>query len=261
MSTTSGKKQGSSSTALKALRVLEIVADSREALTPAQVAERLGSDKVSAYRMLVTLEEAGYLIRDDTSKRYALSYKVVSLSRNLLAENEVSKLIQQTLRDLSNRTQETLHYSVLDGFEAVLVHRVKGTQLVNVDFQIGDRSMLHCTSIGKAVLAYQSREFVAQFLDSELTRRTQHTIVDPERMAEELSRIREQGYAIDEREFAPDMRCIAVPVIESGGRVASGISISGPDSRFTRKYLKELSEPMVAASRELSRRLGGLPWQ
>ncbi len=253
-------KQGTSLTALKALRALEVVAEAREPLSAQDAADRLGTDKVSAYRMLVTLETAGYVVRDEHSRRYSLSYKVISLSRNLLAENEVTKLVTQTLHELSVTTKETLHYSVLDGNAAVLVHRVKGSQLVNVDFQIGDRASLHCTSIGKVLLAYQDTRYVDEVVAHGLPRFAENTVSDPDQLRVELQRIRAQGYALDDHEFSDTMRCIAVPIFSSGGRVQSGISISGPDSRFTIEKLHELKEPMLEASRKLSQHLGGIPW-
>jgi len=254
------KKQGASSTALKALRTLDIVASSRSDLSIQDVADRLKTDKVTAYRMLVTLYRAGYVVRNEATKRYRLSYKVVSLSRNLLAENEVTSLIVRTLRELSKETQETLHYSVLDGQEAVLIHRVKGTQLVNVDFQIGDRVPLHCTSIGKVLLAYQEPGFIDNVIAAGLTSFAPNTIVDTKALRKELERIRDEGYALDDHEFADNMRCIAVPVFENGGVVRSGISISGPDSRFTIDKLLDLKGPLMEASSTLSRQFGGIPW-
>ena len=256
--TPTDQKQGVSSTALKALRALEVVAESPTPLSVGDIASELGEGKITTYRMMVTLEQAGYVSRDPSSKRYSLSYKVVSLSRNLLAENEVSRQIQETLRTITHATHETLHYSVLDGFEAVLVYRVKGSQLVNVDFQIGDRTPLNCTSVGKAILAYQNDDFIDRFIESGLERRTEKTITEPDKLHAELRRIREKGYALDERELSPSMRCVAVPVFSKGG-VSSGISISGPVSRFSRKYLLELKDKMLAEATELSRRLGGTP--
>ena len=249
-----------SATALKALRVLEAVAASPTPVSVSELSATVGEDKTTTYRMLLTLVDAGYVARDELSKRYRCSYKVVSLSRNLLAENEVTNLTRQTLKQVSDLTRETLHYSVLDGEEAVLVLRVKGSQLVTVDFQIGDRSRLHCTSIGKALLAYQDVRFVERIIASGLPRLTAQTIGDADTLRKELHKIRSQGYAIDDREFAENMRCIAVPVFESGGHVSGGISISGPDSRFTLEKLEELKAPLLEASRSLSQQLGGFPW-
>ncbi len=250
-----------SSTALKALRVLEAVAASSAPASVSELAASVGEDKTTTYRMLLTLMDAGYVLRDELSRRYHCSYKVISLSRNLLAENEVTNLIRQTLKRVSDLTRETLHYTVLDGEEAVLVLRVKGTQLVNVDFQIGDRTKLHCTSIGKALLAYQDVRFIERIIAAGLSKVTDHTIVDADAFRKELHRIRSQGYAIDDREFADTMRCIAVPVFERGGHVFGGISISGPDSRFTMEKIEEMKVPLLEASRGLSQQLGGIPWQ
>ena len=250
----------SSSTAVRALKVLETVAASKGPISVSDVAQTLGLDKVTAYRMLITLEQAGYIVRDTISKRFSMSYKVVSLSRNLLAENEVSKLVQEKLREISNETQETLHYSILDRHEAVLVHIVKGTQVLSVNFQIGDRSLLHATSIGKVLLAYQNDEYIEAVIARGLPRYTDKTLTKREEFLAELQQIRSQGYALDDKEFSMNMRCIAVPVFEGGGFVRSGISISGPATRFSYDYLKKLKEPMLHASRDLSRRLGGLPW-
>ncbi|MFW6137942.1 MAG: IclR family transcriptional regulator [Spirochaetota bacterium] len=249
-----------SKTALKALRTLEVVAASQQELAVRDVAERLMCDKTTAYRMLVTLERAGFINRDGTTKRYSLSYKVVSLSRNLLAENEVTKLIVQTLREISAVTQETLHYSVLAGKEAVLVHKVKGSQLVDVDFQIGDRAPLHATAIGKVLLAYQDVRFIEKVISSGLPKMASQTIIESDQLRRELLKIRSQGYAIDDHELSDSMRCIAVPVFKRGGRVEGGISISGPDSRLTPEQLNKLREIMLESSRKLSRHLGGLAW-
>lgn len=250
-----------SSTALKALRVLEIVAASPQPISLSDVAERVQTDKSTAYRMLNTLVDAGYLLRDNDSKHYQLSYKVVSLSRNLLAENEVFQLSRRILERVKNVTGETVHLCVLDGFQTVLVQKVKGSQLVAVDFQIGDRSPLHCTAIGKALLAFQDVRVVEEVIAMGLPSVAVNTITDPAALRQELHRVRAQGYAIDNQELADNMRCIAVPIFEHGGHVRMGISMSGPDSRFTLEKLEALKVPLLEASRELSEHLGGIPWR
>lgn len=255
-----GQRTGVSSTALKALRTLELVSECREPVSSREVAELMECDKVTAYRMLLTLETAGYIIREPSTNRFTLSHKVVSLGRNLLAENEVSRMVMAAMRELSLETQETLHYSVLEDTEAVLVGRVKGTQLVAVDFQIGDRASLHCTSIGKVLLAYQDARFIDRVIAEGLPRTAEKTIVDGDDLRLELAKVRAQGYAFDDHEFSDNMRCVAAPLFENGGRVTSGLSISGPDSRFTTERLNELRDTLIKTTRSLSRRLGGIPW-
>jgi DNA-binding IclR family transcriptional regulator len=249
-----------SATALKALRVLEAVAISSRPLSLSDVAETLVLDKSTAYRMLNTLVSAGFVVRDDISKRYSLSYKVVALSRNLLAENETSRVSQRILEELTEATGETVHLNVLDGHQTIVIQKVKGTQLVAVDFQIGDRSRLHCTSIGKALLAFQDVRFIEEVIAAGLPRMASNTITDPALFRNELHHIRSQGYALDDHEFSDNMRCIAAPIFEAGGHVRMGISISGPDTRFTLDKLGELKVPLLQATWTLSERLGGTPW-
>ena len=250
-----------SSTAVKALRVLEAVAASPQAVTLSNVADLVAIDKSTAYRMLNTLVEAGYVVRDDVSKRYSLSYKVVYLSRNLLAENEVSRLSRQVLEELTAATQETVHLNILDDRQTVVIQKVKGMQLVAVDFQIGDRSLLHCTSIGKALLAFQDVRFIEEVIAAGLPKMAANTITDSADLQKELHRVQSQGYALDDHEFSDSMRCIAAPIFEPGGRVRMGISISGPDTRFTLRKLEELKVPLLKAAWTLSERLGGIPWR
>ena len=110
------------------------------------------------------------------------------------------------------------------------------------------------------LLVFQDVRDIEHVIAAGLPKLARNTITDPDTFRQELQRIRSQGYAIDDREFSDNMRCIAVPVFERRGRVNGGISISGPDSRFTLKKLEELKDPLLKASRELSKQLGGLPW-
>ena len=215
-------------------------------------------ERSTAYRMLMTLMEAGYVVRDQHQRAYRLGYKVLTLSRAMLSGNERTELVAAGLREISARTGESAHYSVLERDCTVLVQRATGTQLVTIDFQIGDRAPLHSTSIGKVLLAYQDPATIEAAIGRGLPRSARNTITDPARLRAELRKVRAQGYAYDEMEFADDMRCVAVPVIDKDGQVTSGISLSGPASRYTRQKLRELRDCAMEAARELSLKLGGM---
>jgi IclR family KDG regulon transcriptional repressor len=247
-----------STTTLKALRVLEVVAAEPRSMSLAEVARAAELDKSATHRMLGTLGHAGYVRQDAETRRYSLGYRVVTLSRNLLAENEVARGAREALERFAAQTGEGVHLAVLDGRETVLVQRVKGSQLVAVDFQVGDRSELHCTSIGKALLAYQDQGFIDALVKRGLEGRTSNTIVDGSRLHRELERVRSVGYAIDDRELYDNMRCVAAPVFERDAPVRMGISCSGPDGRFSLDYLEHLRGPLLAAASELTAQLGGV---
>lgn len=246
-----------STTALRALKVVEVLAEARAPLAAAEVAGIIGTERSTAYRMLMTLMEAGYVVRDPRTRGYRLGYKILTLTRGLLNIDEKAELIGECLREISTRTGETSHYSVLDRDCAVLVQRSKGTQLVTIDFHIGDRAALHCTSIGKVLLAYQDTGFVDEVIRQGLTKFARNTITDAARFRAELRKVRAQGYAYDDLEFADDMRCVAVPVFENDGAPVGGISLSGPSSRFTTQKLRDLRDRAVEAAGQLSLKLRG----
>jgi len=247
-----------SATALKALSVLDFVGEQRRPVTVAEVAARIGADRATAYRMLMTLVQAGYVQKADDAMHYRLSFKVLSLARHLVGEDERASRILACLRAISDETGETVHYSVLDRDAAVLVFRAKGTQRVAVDFQIGDRSPLHCSSIGKVLLAFQDMRAAESVIARGLPKMAPKTITDPDAFRRSLARIRAEGYAFDDLEFAPDMRCVALPVFEKGGEVPGGIAISGPASRFDLDKLASLRDVAMRHAAELSGGLGKL---
>lgn len=246
-----------SATALRAFRVLETVANSSEPLGVAEVARLTGLDRATCYRMLRTIEQAGYVVRDHATRSFRPSRRIISLARTLLADDESRALVSQALKRISRITAETSHYSEMDGDSAVLTQRAKGTQLVAVDFQIGERYPLHTTSVGKAILAHQDDAAVATYLDRPLVGLTARTITDPVRLRDELRRVRETGISFDRGELAEGMNCVAVPVRGSRGTVVAGISISGPDSRFTDARLEELAAAIRAETEVLTQALRG----
>jgi DNA-binding IclR family transcriptional regulator len=243
-----------STTALRAFQVLEVIARDGTALSAAEVSQRMGLDRVTCYRMLCTIEDAGYLVRDADSRKFRMTRRVVSLAKHLLAEDGDRLLVSQALKRISAATGETTHFSEIDQDAAILTQRSKGTQLVAVDFQIGERSALHTTSVGKAILSFQPADFIATYLSKPLSRPTPHTIAEPAALASEFEKIRAEGIAYDRYELALGMKCVAVPVREPNGVVRSGISISGPDSRFTDAKLAELGQ-FIATEVEALRRL------
>lgn len=242
-----------SSTALRAFQVLEAVARHGAPLSVTEISRHIGLDRATCYRMLRTIEEAGYLVRDDETRNYRMSRRVLSLAKHLLAEDGDRLLVSQALKRISAASGETAHYSEIDHDSAILTQRSKGVQLVAVDFQIGERSALHTTSVGKAILAFQSPVFIEAYLEKPLRPSTEYTITDPKVLITELDRVRATGIAYDHYELALGMKCVAVPARETDGAVRAGISISGPDSRFTDARLEELGRLVAAEANVLHR--------
>ncbi|WP_421854938.1 IclR family transcriptional regulator [Oricola sp.] len=233
-----------SSTVLKAFRVLEAVAEMPEPGTAPEVAKFAGIERVTTYRMLRTMEEAGYLEMDPAAKTYRVSRRILSLAKPLIEDGPDRRNISELLKAVSKRTGETCHFSELSGIETVLTQRVKGSQLVAVDFRIGTRCELHATSVGKAILAHQSPEFIDDYVMLDLKGYTTKTLTLKEQLLEELETIRQSGISYDFEELSNGMNCVAVPVRSQFGGIEAGISISGPSNRLDRARLAELGQIM-----------------
>ncbi len=250
-----GSRVKRSSTVLKALRVLEEIGEHVNGISLSEAAALAELDRSTAYRLLTTLVDAGYLVRSDETKKYRLSYKLVSIGRLLLASAGPDEIIRETLAKLSRETQEAANFSVLNGHQAVIRLLSKGSHLLSVDFKVGDRSDLHCTSIGKVLLAQQDERFIQEVLAQPLPKVASRTITDPNALRLELAKIRECGYALDVAEFADDMCCVAAPVFGADGALLGGINLAGPRTRFGPKRLHELAQLLLKAMGGLSQAL------
>ena len=241
-----------SSTVLKAFHVLEAVSAQDAPPSAAELARRLDMDRVTVYRMLRTIADAGYLVMDPNTKRFSLSNRILTLATPLLEADRQTRWIDVLLESIAAKTGETCHYSELSGSETVLTRRAKGQQLVAVDFKIGTRCELHATSVGKAILAFQTEDFIDDYMRLDLVSYTPQTIARPVDLRRELDNIRETHSGYDFEELSEGMNCVAVPVPSVLGKVEAGVSISGPAFRLTRGRLKELAAIMqeeVAAIR------------
>lgn len=233
-----------SSTVLKAFHVLEAVSAQGAPASAAELARSLEMDRVTVYRMLRTISDAGYLNMDPQTKRFALSNRVLTLAAPLLEADQQGKRIDLLLESVAAETGETCHYSELSGSETILTRRAKGQQLVAVDFKIGTRCELHATSVGKAILAFQTAEFIEDYMQLDLVTYTPQTIAEPDRLREELQDVRAARAGFDYEELSEGMNCVAIPVPSLLGRIDAGISISGPAFRLTKPRLQELARIM-----------------
>jgi DNA-binding IclR family transcriptional regulator len=234
-----------SSTVLKAFQVLETVANLPAPATAPEISKLAEIERVTTYRLLRTIEHAGYIEIDAETKTYRISRRMLALAKPVLNSGTDRLHIERMLSAIAQRTGETCHYSELMGYETVLIQKAKGTQLVAVDFSIGNRGGLHSTSVGKAILAFQPDAVVDAYFERDLKKFTSKTCTDKSKMHAELAAVRSTGMAFDFEELADDMNCVAVPVADPFGAVSAGVSISGPASRFTKKYLSALAKVMT----------------
>ena len=234
----------------RGLKILDILGQAQDSVSITELAETLGVDKGSASRLVATLVNYGYAEKDEQTRRFHLGPQVVPLSRSVLARLTMRDVAKPFLRQLMERTGECAHLAVPAQGRVLYVDQVESPATLRVNAQVGTLNPLHCTALGKALLAFGELE-----LPDTLESFTPHTLTDPDQLRNNLEQVRAQGYAVDDEEFDLGVRCIAVPVFDFRGRAAGSIGISGPATRVTPEQLPELAASVVEIGKALSERM------
>ena len=234
----------------RGLKILEILSQAQDGVSITELAEQLDVDKGSASRLVATLAGYGYAEKDEQTRRFHLGAQVVSLSRSVLARLPLREAAKPFLRQLMGRTGECAHLAVPAQGKVLYIDQVESPATLRVTAQVGTLNPLHCTALGKILLAFGDLEIPAM-----LETFTTHTLVDPGRLRENLEQVRSQGYAVDDEEFDLGVRCIAVPVFDFRGKAVGSIGISGPATRVTPERLPELAAGVVEIGKALSERM------
>lgn len=239
----------------RALVVLEHVRDHGN-LTLTQLAEAVALPKSTVLRLTAPLIETRLLERDRKSGAYRLGHGALRLGQAYLATLDLRAVAAEESHRLMSEVRETVHLVVYDPPHVVYIDKVENQANVRMASRIGSRGPLHCTAVGKAILAWQPEEAVAEVVAAGLPERTRHTITDPAKFRAELAGIRRRGYAVDDRENEPEVRCVAAPIFNHHDAVTAAISVSGLTSRITAARVRDLGPLVAGAAARISRKLG-----
>ncbi len=238
----------------RGLRILDALAEAdadpmrRGRGVPLQVlADELGVHKSSALRLVRTLVAAGYASPASSGSGYRLGPALRRDAPASLDSARLKRAARPFLEELVDRTGECAHVAVADGGRALVLDDVETTQPLRVVPVSGRHVPLHCTSAGKALLAFGMAE-----IPHALPRRTPRTITSPEALADNLAAIRIAGYAYDDEENDAHTRCISAPVFGPGGAPIGCIGIDAPSVRLTRERIPEAAAHVVAVAGRLS---------
>jgi IclR family transcriptional regulator, KDG regulon repressor len=234
----------------RGLKILELLGQAQDGISITELAAHLGVDKGSASRLVATLASYRYAEKDAQTRRFHLGPQVVSLSRSVLARLPLRQAAKPFLHQLMERTGECAHLAVPAQGKVLYIDQVESPATLRVNAQVGTMNPLHCTALGKALLAFGDLE-IPPVLESY----TPHTLTNPGRLRKALERVRDQGYAVDDEEFDLGVRCIAVPVFDFRAKVAGSIGISGPATRMTLERMPDLAASVVEIGRALSERM------
>jgi IclR family acetate operon transcriptional repressor len=213
----------------------------------------------SLHRLLHELEREQVVERTDGGD-WLLSYRLLHLAGTQLGRLRLPALARPYLERIALETRETTFLAIPSGEEIVYLDMVQTDMQLQLNVELGARRPMHCTGLGKAILAHLAPARQQRFLGrSDLQAFTPHTMTDPIMLARELERIRSTGYAIDREEIIPGVHCIAVPLLNHTGRAVGAISIAGTSTRAGDERHDALVALMREVGAEVSMRLGYVP--
>jgi DNA-binding IclR family transcriptional regulator len=242
------------SSVIKALEVLDFFTVEKPELSLAEISRLMDLHKSSVYRILRTLEAAGFLCWNADRERYSLSLKILELAGRVLADYDLREVAGPTMEELAARTGEIIHLSILDGREIVYLEKKGAGQVLTVATRVGGRYPAYASAMGKALLAFLPEQRLREILEqTELAALTPNTITEKARLERELEKIRRQGFALDDEEAFPGIRCIAAPIRDARGKVIAAISATVPAQRLPAERIPELIELIVEGASRISR--------
>ena len=227
-------------------------------MTVAELSRRLGVDRGTTSRLLMTLGGAGYAVRVDDGRYFEISApKIVSLYGLVVGRIELTQLARPILIDLRDQTNETANLAVLVDGEMIIIDMERSHAIVSASIGLGRRVPVHCTAVGKALVAHLPGQQLAEILEQKgQIAYTHRTITTADGLRAHLEKVRHLGYAVDDEENQYDARCVAAPVRSHTGRVIASLGLTGPSSRVTLQRADEFGGLVIKAARRLSADLG-----
>lgn len=230
------------------------MASQEGSIRPADLAERLQTNRSTAYRLLSTMEQLGYLFQNEENKRFYLNYeKLHSLMPDAWSW---ANLAEQYVRKLSQQTNAAANLGIIQGTDIIYVKCIKPESLRNNGGYFstliqGVRRPVHITALGKAILAFQDN-FSTEYLESVIDRSSKKYPLDNSKLLAHLDQIRTNKYAIDDEDLIEGVRCIAAPIFDSQRKVAAAIGISGTIDVITMQKLPALAQQVISCANGIS---------
>lgn len=232
----------------RALDILLCFTDDTD-LGLSEIASRISLHKSTVHRLLATLENKGFVIRDQQTDKYRLGFRLWELSANMTHSDDPAIVLLPEMERLRDLVGETISLYVRDGNERIRIQAVQSNYAIRRVAPIGARMPLSVGASSKVLVAFED-EAVRKSILQELE---WPESIDREMFIQQLKQIRLQGYAtsVEERELGT--AAISAPIINHNGKLTAAVAISGPSNRLTMEKMREYAEPMMEASRRMGK--------
>ena len=235
----------------KALSVLEAIVQDVRPLGVIDIAEELNVPRQTAHRVIRQLEQLGLLHKDPSRERYIPGTRLRTLAINTISSVQSTRGTHTILQKLVDEINETCNIGMLDGNEIIYIDRAECDWPLRVQLRPGSHVPVHCTAIGKLMLANLGAEQRVQTLRTmDMRKFTKNTITDPQLLEAQLDQIAAQGYSINNQEDAIGLIAIAVPIHDPNGAIVAGLGVHAPEPRYSiAKAISDLPKFHAAAER------------
>ncbi|HJP77974.1 MAG TPA: IclR family transcriptional regulator [Pseudonocardiaceae bacterium] len=255
-----GSVRGSTDMVGKAMRVLSALGEYPDGAGVSALARAIDLPVTTTHRLLASLQRDGFVTSDPQSRRYLLGLRLFELGQRVSHARGFAGTAVPILRRVTAHTREPTLMSVRAGHHQVYVHYVEGPQQVQITGEPGRPGPLHCTSMGKCLVAFAAEEDRRQLVaDLELAKLAPRTVTDRAAFAEQIAEVRQRGYAVADEEHEPGIRAVGVPVRGLDGVALAALSTAAPAYRTSMDDLLAFVPVLGEAARELAALLPGLP--
>lgn len=241
-----------------ALDLLEQFHGEVDELGVTELSKRLKLHKNNVFRLLATLDSRGYIEQNRVTENYRLGLKTLELGQTFIKQMGLLRQSKPVLEALVGECNETTYVAILKDFSIIYLDAVETDMTVRVVPRVGSRLPAYCTAAGKIQIAYMSDEELDSYLPGkELKRYTPNTVTDCNLLREQLKKVAERGYAVDNEELDIGVKCVSAPIRDYTRRIIGAVSISGPSMRFSdERITNELIPLVVKAGDDISAKLG-----
>ena len=247
------------SSVANSIRLLTSFSGEEEELGITTLATRLRLAKSTVHRLAATLTGAGFLEQNSETGKYRLGVALFELGALVRRRMDVANEARPKLRELLEKTGETVQLGIVDHYSVLYVYEMESPRAIRMAAAVGGRAPLHCTAVGKVLLAFQPAEYVKQVIDTGLTSYTPKTITQQDAVQEMLDEVRLREHAIDDEESESGLRAIAAPVRNHSGSVIAAVGVAAPVQRMSKKVMQSCVPSVMETANAVSARLGYIP--
>ncbi len=247
------------SSVANSVRLLGSFSGEEDELGITTLATRLRLAKSTVHRLATTLTSSRFLEQNSETGKYRLGLALFELGALVRRRMDVANEARPKLRELLEKTGETVQLGIVDHFSVLYVYEMESRRAIRMAAAVGARAPLHCTAVGKVLLASQPQDYVKQVLELGLTSYTPKTMTRREPVLAMLAEVNARDYATDDEESEIGLRAIASPVRNHTGTVIAAVGVAAPVQRMNKKAMQTCVPDVLATAKAISARLGYLP--